>query len=130
MSSLIVKYKWPEAARVKFEISPSTHTDANSASNNPLMRPVISETVKTLRSDFGVIRSVEQFCAQVKASCDLNTLPRERQNYFASCPPPSALDETHGFSDILIAAPREICDDQLVGAKVRRQSLQVSDSVG
>src|ERR1044072_161735 len=50
-SSRTVKYQWPDAACLKFEISPSTHTDANRLSMVPRTCEVSSDTVSGRRSD-------------------------------------------------------------------------------
>src|ERR1041384_5346184 len=49
-SSRTVKYQWPEAACRKFEISPSTHTDAKRFSSAPRTCEVSSETDSGRRS--------------------------------------------------------------------------------
>src|SRR5215216_2186598 len=49
-SSRTVKYQWPDAACRKFEISPSTHTDAKRLSSAPRTCEVSSETVSGRRS--------------------------------------------------------------------------------
>src|ERR687894_2936833 len=49
-SSLIVKYQWPEAAGRKFDISPSTQTDAKRFSSAPRTCEVSSETDSGRRS--------------------------------------------------------------------------------
>src|SRR5215210_4107947 len=50
-SSRTVKYQWPDAACLKFEISPSTHTDAKRLSIVPRTCEVSSDTVSGRRSD-------------------------------------------------------------------------------
>src|SRR3712207_4260607 len=50
-SSRTVKYQWPEAADLKLEISPSTHTDANRLSTAPRTCEVSSDTDSGRRSD-------------------------------------------------------------------------------
>src|ERR671916_181777 len=49
-SSLIVKYQWPDAAALKFDISPSTQTDAKRFSSAPRTCEVSSETDSGRRS--------------------------------------------------------------------------------
>src|SRR5262245_50595042 len=48
-SSLSEKYQWPEPASLRFEISPSTHTSANSVSSTPWRRSVSSRTLHARR---------------------------------------------------------------------------------
>src|SRR5919206_4127548 len=50
-SSRTVKYQWPEAACLKFDISPSTHTDAKRFSIAPRTCEVSSDTDSGRRSD-------------------------------------------------------------------------------
>jgi hypothetical protein len=47
---LTVKYQWPEAAALKFEISPSTQTDPKRASSAPRTCAVNSVTESGRRS--------------------------------------------------------------------------------
>src|SRR5215212_9133633 len=49
-SSRTLKYQCPDAACLKLEISPSTHTDANRLSSAPRTCPVSSDTVSGRRS--------------------------------------------------------------------------------
>src|SRR2546422_4029265 len=44
-SSLIVKYQWPDECALKFEISPSTHTEAKRASSAIRTELVSSDTL-------------------------------------------------------------------------------------
>src|ERR1041384_2838644 len=50
-SSRTLKYQWPDAACLKLEISPSTHTDANRLSIAPRTCIVSSDTISGRRSD-------------------------------------------------------------------------------
>src|ERR687894_76672 len=49
-SSRTLKYQWPDVACLKFEISPSTHTDAKRPSSAPRTCEVSSETDSGRRS--------------------------------------------------------------------------------